>query len=67
MESQFQVEKRFLYKFFVDSLQKEMEYELTKKIKDSSIIYSYKNLNDDEKNMSFKFVKNTKSIVLSWN
>ncbi len=61
-KSQFQVEKRFLYEFFVDSLQKEMEYELTKKIKDSSIIYNYKNLNDDEKNMSFKFVKNTNQL-----
>ena len=58
-------EKRFLYEFFVDSLKREMEYELNKKITDSSIIYYYKNLSDSEKNMSFKFIEKTNQLFFA--
>ncbi|WP_426430111.1 hypothetical protein ACPX19_11305 [Winogradskyella sp. HB-48] len=59
------IEKRFLYDFFVDSLKRKMEYELTKKIKDSSIIYHYKNLTDSEKNLNFKFLKKTNQLFFA--
>ncbi|MFI0431224.1 hypothetical protein [Mariniflexile sp. HMF6888] len=58
------IEKRFVYEFYVDSLKREMIYELTKKINDSSIIYHYKNLSDSEKNKSFKFLKKSNQLFL---
>ncbi len=56
------IENRFVYEFYVNSLKREMTYEVTKKINDSSIIYIYKNLSDNEKNLGFKFLKKTNQL-----
>lgn len=40
-----------------------MEYELTTEENDSIIKYDYMNLTDTEKNMVFKFVKKTESLI----
>src|SRR5690606_18414468 len=59
------IEKRFDYELYGDSLEKEMEYELNKKVNDSSIIYHYKNLTDSEKTMSFKFRKKSNQLLFN--
>jgi len=56
------VEKRFLYEFYVDVFEKLEEYELTKKTTDSTIVYYYKSLTDNEKDMEFQFILKTKQL-----
>lgn len=48
-----------------DSIKREMDYELTIKAIDSGWTYQYRNLKDENKNMEFKYFKNSNRLVFA--
>ncbi len=59
------VEKRTLFVFQTEKAKPIMDYELTIQHTDSMSKYSYRNLSNEEKNMTFSYYKNSKYLVFS--
>ena len=59
------IEKRTLFVFQTEQANPIMDYELTIQRSDSMSKYSYRNLSDEEKNMTFSYYKNAKYLVFS--
>ena len=59
-------EKRTLYVFDLDSLKRTENYKLTIETKDSIVKYQYRNLTDNEKNVTVRYNLNSKVLSLDF-